>query len=534
MKKNIIITISSVWAVFILNSCIELDTAPLNSDTDLTYWQQPSSAIETVNSCYRWIGSANEIIYLEGTTDNAYVRNGNTQSIGNGSYSTADNYVASFWSDRYAGIKMCNQLTQNIQHVPGLTDELRNRYLAEARVIRALHYHELAIRYGNIPYFTHVISVQESGTIEKSTRETVIANILSELDEVLNGNHLPKSYSASDRGRITHWAAKALKARILLNEGRYAELISITGDIIANSNHELHLEYEQLFQTDYENNKEVMISIQYALNLRENQGNYQFLPPSLAGIANIVPLKSLVDNYIMLNGKGIDEEGSGYLESDPWKDRDPRLAATICYDGGHYVRANGDEHVVLTDPSSGSNDRLQPGTSVITTTTGYYFKKYYDNHATTAQKSGLDYIIIRYADVLLMHAEACAETGTLNAQEWDKTIGKIRQRAGFTLASAIGFPEGKSQQELINIVRRERRAELAFEGLRLKDIVRWRTSDNVMNGKVHGMYIGDVTGTENGYYVVETRVFDKARHYLWPMPQSEKDINENLGQNPGW
>lgn len=536
MKTIIKYIISPLCFSSFMYSCVELDTMPLNSDTDINYWQQPNSAIETVNSCYRWIGNAEEIIYNDGATDNAYVRrdDGKTQSIGNGSYSTADAYILTFWKNRYYGIKMCNRLTENIHLVPGLTEETRNRYLAEVRVIRALHYNELIQRFGDVPYFTHVLSVAESGSIERTPHATIIENILAELNDVINNRYLPESYSGSDQGRITHWAAMALKARILLHECRYAEVKTVTEEIISKSGRELHPVYKQLFMVDYENNKEVILDIAYALNLRENAGNYQFLPPSLGGIANITPIKELVDSYIMLNGKSINEAGSDYNSSTPWQNRDPRLEATICYDGGHYIKADGSNHVVITDPKSNSEDRLQPGTSVITTSTGYYFKKFYDNQATTSQKSGLNYPIIRFADVLLMHAEACAETETLTSTEWDKTIGQLRVRAGFTDPAALNLPTGKNKEQLIDIVRNERRVELAMEGLRTPDINRWKIAEKVMNGKIHGMYTGEAISTDNGYYIVETRKFDAAKHYLWPIPQSEKDINSNLGQNPNW
>lgn len=532
MKKILIITGIALAAA--MTSCVSLDTQPLNRETDVNYWNNPSSALESVNSCYRSLGNPAMLLFGEGATDNAHVRSGNTQSIGNGSYSTADSYVESMWGDLYEGVKRCNILTENIDLVPELTEELKLRYLGEVYVIRAHLYHELVVRFGDVPYFTNVITVEESKVIERTPRAEVVSAILEQLDEVIDGKYLPEKYPASDRGRVTHWAAMAMKARILLNEGRYSEVKAVTENIIENSHHALHPDFAQLFTVEYEDNDEYILDIQYALNLRENQGNYNFLPPSLAGVANINPTNELVESYGMLNGAGIHDSGSGYNSNSPWLNRDPRLALTICYDGGYYVLADGTHHTVITDPNSNSNDRFQPGTSVITTSTGYYFKKFYDNQATTAQRSGLNYPVIRYADVLLMHAEACAETQSLTSSEWNKTIRPIRERAGFTDSGALDFPSGKSSQELIQIVRNERRCELAFEGLRMKDIYRWKTAEQVLNGNVHGMYTGATIGTDNGFYIVETRKFDPAKHYLWPIPQSERDINRNLGQNPNW
>lgn len=133
-----------------------------------------------------------------------------------------------------------------------------------------------------------------------------------------------------------------------------------------------------------------------------------------------------------------------------------------------------------------------------------------------------------------MNAEALAELGELDKTAWDATIKPIRNRAGFTLASALEFPEGASKDKLIEIVRNERRSELALEGHRHKDIIRWRIADDVLNGWCHGLKTNEVVGTDNGYVRVENRTFNANRHYLWPIPQAERDLNGNLEQNPNW
>jgi len=135
-----------------------------------------------------------------------------------------------------------------------------------------------------------------------------------------------------------------------------------------------------------------------------------------------------------------------------------------------------------------------------------------------------------------MNAEALAELGELDKTAWDATIKPIRARAGFTLASAVEFPEGASKDKLIEIVRNERRSELALEGHRHKDIIRWRIADKVLNGWCHGLKTNEneVVGTDNGYVRVENRAFNANKHYLWPIPQAERDLNANLVQNPNW
>ena len=172
------------------------------------------------------------------------------------------------------------------------------------------------------------------------------------------------------------------------------------------------------------------------------------LPPSMGGYSQLSPLQSLVDSYIMLDGKSIDESDL-YDENAPYDNRDPRMRATVMYTGNSYTLADGSEVVINADPGQGRDGF---GVSSDVTATGYYIKKYWDNTYRASLYSGLNPIIIRYADILLMHAEAVAELGNFNSATWDITIKPIRLRAGFTNPEAVEFPAA-SQNELIQIIR---------------------------------------------------------------------------------
>lgn len=512
-------------------SCQKLDLAPHDRDTDLNYWQEPEAALAAVNKCYQGINNADEALYSDAMTDNAYTKVPNThnQAVGNGSFSTADSYVASVWDYRYSGIRQCNLLLNNIQQVPGLTDELRNRYIGEATFIRVYHYFELYSKFGDIPYFTNVLSMSEAKSIARMPKAEVVDKLLSDLSAIIDNNYLPASYDSKNTGRVTRWAAMGLKARILMFERRYAEVVPVTNTIITNGGFSLFGSYEGLFSVQNENNPEVMLDVQYLAANREHNIQYHFLPPSLGGYSQLSPLQELVDDYITLDGYSIKSAPAGSFDpANPFSNRDPRLAATIIYTGNSYKKADGTNHTVNTGKNVSPDGY---GFSSDASATGYYIKKYWDNTYRANLMSGLNIILMRYADILLMHAEALAEQGQLDAAQWDRTIRLIRQRAGFSDSRALNFP---GSANLIDIVRRERRCELALEGLRHKDIVRWKTAENVMNGWVHGLYTGDVTGTDNGYVRVENRKFDPAKHYLWPIPQKDRDLNQNLTQNPNW
>ena len=152
--------------------------------------------------------------------------------------------------------------------------------------------------------------------------------------------------------------------------------------------------------------------------------------------------------------------------------------------------------------------------------------------ARNQTNSGLNLILIRYAEVLLNYAEAKIELGEFNEQDWNTTIRALRERAGLQ-GAALEFP-GTNQDVLREIVRNERRIELAFEaGHRFFDIRRWKIAEDVLEGWTHGIKTDESTA-DDGYIRVSLRTFDPSRHYLWPIPQSERDINNNLTQNPNW
>jgi hypothetical protein len=144
----------------------------------------------------------------------------------------------------------------------------------------------------------------------------------------------------------------------------------------------------------------------------------------------------------------------------------------------------------------------------------------------------LNLILIRYAEILLNYAEAKVNLGTFNSTDWDNTIKLIRERAGLT-DTALDFP-GTNQEVLKQIIRDERRKELAFEGgHRFFDIRRWKIADEVLSGWLHGIKT-DILPDDGGYQRVDFKTFDASKHYLWPIPQSERDLNKSLSQNGKW
>ena len=169
--------------------------------------------------------------------------------------------------------------------------------------------------------------------------------------------------------------------------------------------------------------------------------------------------------------------------------------------------------------------------------TGYVGRKYinYKSDYSDLYKAGLNIPLIRYAEVLLTYAEAKIESNQIDNTVYD-AIDLVRKRAGLP---AVDQTKYASQDQLRTLVRRERRVELALEGLRWYDIQRWKIGQ-VMNGPVYGLRFssidasGNVTYTSTGHAKIEDRVFNPAKNYLWPVPQSQIDLAKKVMQNPGY
>lgn len=538
MKTKIIqYTIILTVALFSLESCNDLDLSPTNRFTDANYWTSTEKAEAVLNMAYSQMFGANYFFANERLSDNLYEGRGNTDEkiITSGQADAALGRFANEWKNCYEGIKTCHIFLDNVDRVPNMDTAVKARMIAEIRFIRAFLFFRLTNHYGDVPFFDYNITLQEANTISRTPKAEVVDFVRDELNEIIS--LLPKKgeYADKDKGRITQGAVVTLLARTYLYENDWANVASITGKIINGDygQYKLFPNYEGLFLPENELNDEVILDMGYTLNLRTWSEMYDAIPLSVGGRINaFAPTQELVDDYIMKNGKGINESGSGYSEDNPYVNRDPRFGASIVYHGYQWRKGDGTVSTIYIRPGTSaeagvSNLDEYAGPGQNSTATGYYIRKYYDPNAPEGMAAGLNLILMRYADVLLMYAEAKNELGEMNEAVWNQTIRPIRERAGFTDASALNYPTG----DLRNTIRRERRSELAFEGLRLFDIRRWGTIETLMNGYPHG---AKFAANNTQYIQLDQRRFDKNRDYLFAIPQSQRDINENLTQNPGY
>jgi hypothetical protein len=523
-------------------ACNDLDQIPTNKFTEDNYWTSADKALSVLNMAYNQMDGNNIFFRNECLSDNLYEGRGfsDEKRISSGQADAAVGRFADMWYGCYAGIKTCHTFLENVDRVSDMDESLKNRTKAEARFIRAYLFFRLATWFGDVPFFTTDITLSESKTIARTPHANVIEFIRNELEDIAPALPTNRQYAEKDRGRITSGAAIALKARVYLYENDWPNVAATCERLIDKTTYGeygLFNSYEGLFLPQNEYNREVILDFGYVPALKTWDNYFNMAPLSVGARLNgAAPTQELVDDYIMLNGKGIFDAGSGYNEDNPYVNRDPRLTTTVVYHGFQWKLAAGGTKTIYIKPGTAPDDaakadEYQGSETSNATATGYYLRKYYDPTVALNIGSGLNLILIRYADVLLMYAEAKNELGELDETVWGKTIRAIRARAGFTDAGALNFNSSWTPEERQNIIRRERRCELMLEGLRIFDIRRWRTAEVVLNAHPHGAKFAN-GNTE--YILLGQRSFNPGRDYLWPVPQSEKDINPNLGQNPNY
>jgi hypothetical protein len=373
-----------------------------------------------------------------------------------------------------------------------------------------------------------MLTVEEANAVERSPKAAVVEFILSELDAI--APTLPTSYEANDRGRITQGAALALKARVELYNQKYTESAASSKKVMDLNVYSLYPNYQDLFRIKNEYNSEIVLDRGYLETDPKLTVGLMVLAPESTpggGWSSVNISQSLIDAYEMSNGKTIDDPTSGYNIDLPFQNRDPRLLQTAIVPGAEYAG-------IIFNPMDPNSLDYWPAYNY----TGYVGRKYinYKSDFSDLYQAGLNIPLIRYAEVLLTYAEAKIELNEIDNTVYD-ALDKVRLRAGMPPVDQTKYA---TQEQLRILLRRERRVELAMEGLRWYDIQRWKIGEQVMNGPVYGARLstidaaGNVTYTSSAHAKIEDRVFDPAKNYLWPVPQGQLDLAKSLTQNPGY
>jgi hypothetical protein len=584
---NKIIKYAIVLMCFIpVTSCKKtFEDQPLNLTTEDYIWD---SSDPTGTNAQEWVYKIyNQLptgylrvngVYLECASDNAVPSargNSNAWSVINSGY----NPIKTFddcWSNSYSAIRRVNMFLANYQKIPW-SDPLLAKWLpAECRVMRAFFYYEMIKRYGGVPLIgDKVFSPDDPALVQlkRSSFDNCVQYIVSELEAVKDqmrpdvtlaqrgsGNGSGEGTN-SDQGRMTKSIALAMEAKVLL----------LAASPLFNPSSTPNLDYTGYPTYDIQRWKKAadaakavmdlglygLETNRYILNTTRinkeailsrfgnaNQSTYGPLmtpvgykigSPAVTGQGLISPTQELIDSFPMANGKAITDPTSGYDPNNPYANRDPRLTQTIFFNGALYLKRavqtfeNGPDK-----PNDGTNGGVE-------TLTGYYAKKFLADDANSSTWSptiyttdnAASFVIIRYAEILLMYAEAQNEFSGPDATVFS-AVNLVRQRAGlnpYQLSPIL------NQAQLRDAIRSERRIEFAFEEQRNCDIRRWKIAATVYGGtSLHGVTITKTSSGTLTYtpITVATPYFNANSMYLYPIMNSEILANPNMKQNPNY
>lgn len=465
----------------------------------------------------------------EGRSDNAYARvdGDHHLRIANGNINSNTPAFEYYYTLHMKHIGRINNYLATID-APYVEDEaIRERYKAILEGLRVWHYFKLASRWGNIPFLLEPATVEEA--IQPPMPKQEVLDRLFAISEDI-ASRLPSGEYTTDIYMFNRESFKTLVMRYALYNERWELAVRLAREVMDSDSYQLHHSYRDLFQ--YAGDKTNDEFIQHH-NLEAVGANvtYSFrdLGPHFRtgnGQSYAVPLKSLVDSYWTLQGRRIDEcplHTKEEYELNPKLNRDPRYEASIM---GHGDTFYGETIDVYTSGNPMYYQNLRASKS------GYWWRKLVPEE-DAFRNGNLVYGLSRYAEVLLTYAEAKIMLNDVDALAKD-CINQVRRRAGLDMSFAdVTLPafSGYSQQQWIELIRNERRIELAGEGLRYDDIIRWRIAENVLNQPALG-HTRLVNGRLQSLHI-EDRSF-APHNYLWPHHELQLKVEPGLVQNPGY
>jgi tetratricopeptide (TPR) repeat protein len=526
----------------------ELDRTPLDQFSSQTFWDNEANTMMALTGVYRggiqmasnptgaeysatdwW--SYHGLLFLEFATDNAYDRRGENSgynTLTNGTLTPSNSYLSNYWTASYSRIARANYFMENVGKAPVDATKIA-RMQAESRFIRACQYFYLSQHFGAVPLIEKTLNLQEANTVDKNTKAEVLTFVEAELKAVAEALPKQNSMPAAERGRATQQAALAFLGRTYLAQERWEDAASVYKQVIDMNENIIDPDFEGLFNGTNESSKEIIFATQYLQDLAPNamlQHNY---PAKLGGNAIHSPLGSLVESYEFNDGTPFSYADPRYSAANISGNRDPRLSYTVVHNGQQF------KTIVFNSNPDDASSPDQLTTTKQATRTGYGLKKFNSTAFSGGdlQNSGIDLPVIRYAEILLSYLEARLEAGApIDQALLDQTINKVRGRASVNMPRVTET----NSAALRPILRRERRNELALEGIRYWDLLRWDTIGEVLQGDFYGAPFPGATNIRKkgaivdpyGRWFVTSKSFRKGKDEVWPIPQNEVNINSKL------
>jgi len=551
----------------ILSSCNDefMQRFPTDSINSENFWNSEKELNIYCNSFYTYIvGHATGFALspmLEGDCQSDNMAPLNYNVIAAGEHVVPE--TGGGWNWRF--IRECNYFLSRYHQTP-VALSVKDKYAGEIKFFRAWEYFEKVKRFGDVPWLSKDLATNSPELYApRDSRILVMDSVLADINWAIQ--KLPKKEIAV-HGRVNREVALALKARICMHEGTFrkyhgipgaerflSEAKDASGILMTEGKYRLYttgnpnMDYRTVFSTlDLKGNTEMILYKAYELNLLGNSTSNLLERPG--SNINLGVAKSLIDDYLCKDGNPISLStqflGHDSIQSE-MLNRDPRLTQTVCYPG--------------TNLQKSTRKPAIPGTNIAgggVTATGYQIIKYWvddPQEYLRFQNGILDAPVFRFAEILLIHAEAAAELGQCTQDVLNKTINKLRERVGMPqmiLSQLVKDPKSifPSLPVLLDEIRRERRVELALENFRYDDLMRWKAG-KLLENPVLGMKFvqkqyPEVKVGKNIYLnkdgfiepyalsLPKGRKFNEEKNYYFPLPTEELVLNPNLKQNQGW
>lgn len=586
MKKLLFNIIPGIIVIMLAGCSDFLDKT--SSDYSSSGFYQSEAAIKSgaegvYNYLYMELGYAIPFnISLDHYTGMAFERNENTTVGAGGGLNPDNNEVKTFWNKLYIVIARANSVIYGSkEYIDGLGDNA-HQYLAEVKVLRAFAYYNLIATYGDVPFFTDPVTIEQYKETRVS-REDILDFILTDLEE--SASALP--WIATSRGRVDKAVAYGLKARAALlggslnYRGQGADYFRISAEAAGKviGQRSLAQSFDDLFNITGQAKADVRNEMLWEL-MYSDQGIKKTHVVAFGQVSRNTgqtgrhPSMLLADTYECIDGKRIDES-SLYDPRYPQKNRDPRFRSTLWMHGDTATVNNGnlvrqiinayDIEAQFYDFSSNTwylanNADINSSAawaSFCNAGVGYIWAKFSNETAENISAQSCNIPIMRYAEVLLTYAEAKIELNELDNTVYD-AINQVRNRVAMPDVSADRI---ENQDKMRQLVRRERKVEFALEGLHHVDMRRWGIGDLENGQPTYGLPLPEIgyeglTSTDipnfktsertdlndipnYDAYKSKLKVRDRNRFWnkkfeLWPVPQLERDRNPNLSQNEGY
>ncbi len=568
MKKVIYII-----GIFFLVSCHDMELNPLAEGSTETWFATETELVMSINDLYRnpfWpLTHANGDGGHDAWTDDWMYREALTPVTGatiTSEWSLANNY----WLNSYKAITRCNSILSNLSRLAEIIPaKTLTQYEAEVRFIRASQYANLIFHFGDVVYYTEPLTeINEAFAMGRTSKTTVLQEIYNDFD--FAAEYLPEIYGSTAIQRATKGAALGMKARTALCESDYATAMIAAKACIDLDIYALHPSFSSLFLTSTKQSSEFVFALPRSVEFKVTLSIQDAIPRNAGGWGAWSPTWDLFCSFLCTDGLPIDESPL-YNPQRPFKNRDPRCTETIIEFGIPHLGFTYEPHPDSLGVMNFNTGRKQTNNDTrsnaqFASFNGLLWKKGIDNTwLENAWQVDPAKIILRYADVLLMYAEAKIEQNSIDQSVLD-AINQVRARAyGVSYTQTDKYPEVTTtdQVKLRSIIRFERRMEFAFEGRRYMDIIRWGIAEKVLNLPNYGMLDPaelrikvvnqglwffpetppiDENGTADFSIMynkglikrITQRSFDKSRQYLWPIPARDILINDKLSQNPNY